>query len=61
MNTEPQWPRIKDLPNEEQEPFKKWLFGQTCPEIPGVPMEEQDGYYSHDYRAWKAGLPVIDL
>ena len=53
--SDPQWPRIKDLPESEHEPFKKFLEGQTCPEIPGVPMAEQDGYYTHDYLRWKAG------
>lgn len=57
---EEKWPRIKDLPKEEQEPFRKWLGGQTVPLIEGVPMDEQDGYYEWDYKRWKAGLPVID-
>lgn len=54
------WPRIKDLPKEEQEPFKKWLRGQTCPLIEGVSINKQDGYYQSDYERWKQGLPVID-
>ena len=54
------WPRIKDLPEEEQKPFSSWLIGQTVPEIDGVPWDEQDGYYMWDYDRWKAGLPVID-
>ena len=52
------WPRIRDLPKEEQEPFSKWLYGQTCPFLEGE--EIQDGYYSHDYDRWKLGLPIID-
>lgn len=54
------WLRIRDLPPEDQASFKDWLVGQTTPEIPGLPDEEQDGYYQHDYIRWKAGLPVID-
>ena len=52
--------RIRDLPTEEQAPFKKWLSGQTCPWIDGLPPEEQDGYYEHDYQRWKNGFCVID-
>lgn len=54
------WPRIKDLPIEQREPFRHWLRGQTCPLIKGVPMSEQDAYYSWDYDGFIAGLPVID-
>jgi hypothetical protein len=47
-----------DLPADEQEPFREWLFGQT------VPFAEtdkiHDRYYPWDYRRWKAGLAVID-
>ena len=50
------WPRIKDLPIEEQEPFREWLQGQTCPVIEDVPFEESDGYYDHNYKRWKAGI-----
>ena len=35
---------ISDLPEEEQAPFRKFLFGQTIPEA--------DGYYEEDYRRW---------
>jgi hypothetical protein len=35
---------ISDLPEEEQEPFRKFLLGQTIPEA--------DGYYEEDYRRW---------
>ena len=54
------WPRIRDLPEEEREPFRAWLGGQTVPVIEGVPDEEQDGFYWGDYEIWKEGLPVID-
>jgi hypothetical protein len=50
------WPRIKDLPAEEQEPFREWLYGQTRPIIDGVTFGESDGYYEWDYQRWKAGL-----
>jgi hypothetical protein len=49
------WPRIRDLPKEEQEPFGKWLRGQTKPLIEGIPFEEQDSYYPWDYDNWKNG------
>ena len=58
MTTE--WSRIKDLPEEEREPFARWLAGQTRPWIEGVPPEEQDGYYQVDYETWRAGLPALD-
>ncbi len=54
------WPRIKDLPKEEREPFQKWLNGQTRPWLDGVPSKKQDGYYQWDYERWKEGLPIID-
>ena len=52
--------RIRDLFEAEQEPFSKWLRGQTVPLMDGVPMEEQDAFYQWDYDRWKAGLPVVD-
>jgi len=54
------WPRIRDLPESERKPFLKWLCGQTCPLVEGIPMKDQDFYYPWDYDRWKAGLPVID-
>ena len=54
------WPRIRDLPEHEREPFLVWLEGQTRPLIGDLPMEEQDGYYRWDYDRWKQGRPVID-
>lgn len=50
---EAQWPRIRDLPPDEQAPFREFLTGQTLPLLDGVPMEEQDGYYPWDYDNWK--------
>jgi hypothetical protein len=49
----PTWPRIRNLPPEEQEPFGIWLRGCTQPIIEGDPMDEQDGYYTGDYQEWK--------
>lgn len=48
------WPRIKDLPQEHQKPFNKWLddYGQTRPWIDDLPPNEQDGYFPWDYERW---------
>ena len=56
------WPRVKDLPEQDREPFTRWLddYGQTRPLIDGVPMEQQDGYYEWDYGRWKERRPVVD-
>jgi len=58
--SEENWPRIRDLPQEEQAGFRKWLYGQTVPIIPAIPMEEQDGYYPWDYETWKNKQPITD-
>lgn len=50
------WPRIKNLPKNEQKPFRKWLSGQTCPLIDGLAYEEQDAFYPWDYDQWKRHL-----
>lgn len=55
-----EWPRLRDLPKDEQAPFFRWLGGQTRPWLDGVPVDEQDGYYQHDYKNWKVGGPVLD-
>jgi len=47
------FPRLRDLPVDEQQPFGKWLFGQTCPVLEGLPDSEQDAYYPDDYDRWK--------
>jgi hypothetical protein len=55
------YPRVRDLPEKEQEPFNKWLYGQTCPvEDDTLPREEWDWYYPWDYTTWKAGNPPLD-
>jgi len=58
--TPPPFPRLRDLNEEEREPFKQWLSGQTCPWIDGLPSWEQDAYFPWDYLDWKAGRPVTD-
>ena len=54
--TKVRWPVIKDLPEEERQPFSDWLYGQTVP----LNADGSWGYYACDYERWKAGLPVID-
>ncbi len=41
---------ISELPEEEKEPFCKWMRGQTCPMIEGKEM--QDTVYPWDYDRW---------
>lgn len=53
-------PRMRDLPVEEQAPFLEWMMGQTMPFIEGIAREDQDFFYEHDYRRWKAGLQNFD-
>ncbi|MEK9811254.1 MAG: hypothetical protein VW362_12450 [Candidatus Nanopelagicales bacterium] len=60
MTTTPKWPRLRDLPEGERQPFKVHLQGQTCPLLDGVPMAEQDAFYPWDYEDWKQGSPVSD-
>lgn len=54
------WPRIGDLPKNEQAPFDAWLSGQTRPWIEGEDEKNQDAYYPWDYDRWKQGKPIID-
>ena len=49
----PTWPRIRNLPAEDREPFAIWLWGSNHPIIEGEPLEEQDAYYTGDYLRWK--------
>ncbi len=53
------YPRIRNLPQEEQEPFRQWLMGQTRPG-PSLPPEEYDFFYQSDYDRWKTGLTAAD-
>lgn len=48
-----EFPRIRDLPKKEQKAFRKFLYGQTVPVVEGVPVEDQDFYYSWDYDNFK--------
>lgn len=51
------FPRIKDLPEAERQPFVDWLQGQTRPIDESLPpTEEQDCYYQYDYLRWKEKL-----
>lgn len=54
---ETKWPKIRDLPEIEREPFTKWLEGQTRPLIED---SIQDAYFPWDYEDWKKGFPVWD-
>ena len=47
------WPRIRDLPAHERDAFAAYLANQTRPVIDGVPDDQQDGYYAHDYERWR--------
>lgn len=60
LKSEPDWPRVRDLPEAEREPFTAWLGYQARPMLDGVPWSGQDGYFAWDYDGWKAGKPVID-
>lgn len=44
------WPRIRDLPEHEREPFRLWLSDQPRPTLID---DIQDGYYGWDYSRWK--------
>ena len=56
------FPRIRQLPDHEREAFSSWLeaHGAVRPLIPGVPIQEQDGYFEQDFQNWKEGkLPIF--
>lgn len=55
-----EWPRIRNLPENEQKPFSEWLKGQTTPYLRDEEPENQDGYFAEDYKKWKNNLPIID-
>lgn len=52
------WPRIRNLPEGERQPFLDFLANQTRPMIEGVPMDEQDGYFESDYLNFKRVSPT---
>jgi len=41
---------IDELPKEEQQPFVKWLFGQTVPIVEG--QENRKAAFRADYNRW---------
>jgi hypothetical protein len=57
---------IAKLPIEQQEPFKKWLIGQTCPAMDCEGENKFNCAYVWDYNdwlnAWKMGkiAPIND-
>ena len=57
-----EYPRIRDLPEPERVPFRKWLYDTRCtrPYYGDVPREYNDWYYAGDYNSWKKGLPPAD-
>ena len=56
MTEEFNYPRIRDLPKEEQEKFNSWLDYRGRP-LPSnwedLPPEEWDWFYPWDYEKWK--------
>ena len=67
MQNEPscEYPRIRDLPENERQSFREHLFHQTRPILTDeagrmLPREEQDAYNECDNIRWKKGLPVTD-
>jgi len=55
------YPRLRDLPLDEQKPFFEWLYGQTCPWVGGAAAEDQDFFYMTDYKQWKAGGESLEV
>lgn len=43
--------RLRELPADEQAALDAWLWGQTVPVIPGVPLD--DVCYLYDYARWR--------
>lgn len=52
--------RLRDLPDRERDLFWEWMYGQTRPFEDGLPDEDQDFFFPHDYDRWRAGLPPED-
>jgi hypothetical protein len=46
--------RIRDIPKEEQESFKKFMNGQTMPYFDSLSIEDNDFVYKCDYENFKA-------
>lgn len=55
------WPRLRDLPQEEQGEFKVWLMVNrlNLPLLDMVLATDQDAYYPHDYDDWKNGREAL--
>ena len=47
------FPRIRELPKEEQEPFREAMQNKEMPWLRGIPENEQDGFWLYDYARWK--------
>jgi len=62
MHEQPEYPRMRDLPIEEQGPFARWMKDQTRPVVEGIHMNEQDFFYPWDYERWKGqGQPFQQI
>lgn len=50
-----EWPRVRDLPEDEQEKFELYLGVENIarPLLEGLEMDEQDGFFPEDYEIWK--------
>ena len=49
-----EYPRIRNLPEREQEPFNDWLTEEFRPVgDPSEPTSEYDWYYPDQYIKWK--------
>lgn len=47
--------RLRDLPEPTRSQFRDWLRGRAIPHLEGLPPDQQDGFFLHDYRNWRAG------
>lgn len=49
------WPRVRDLPEAEQQKFELYLEveGIARPLLEGLEMDDQDGFFPEDYEIWK--------
>lgn len=43
---------ISELPQEQQEPFNNWLFGQTRPLVEQEGENARNCAYKSDYNIW---------
>ncbi|MCC7349865.1 MAG: hypothetical protein IT446_04785 [Phycisphaerales bacterium] len=62
MQEQLEYPRMRNLPTEEQAPFAYWMRDQTRPVVEGIRMDEQDFFYPWDYERWKEqGRPTEQI